>query len=164
VYRDIRPRTSRAAQTAGACLVWLSGAIASPALAYLGGDVNSVGADQAVLHGQLTAASMLQYDVNQITLPSGTVVSEYTSASRRVFAITWQGPTPPDLRTLFGAYFGSYQNAATSGTTARAGAHRALRLTQTDFIVETAGRPRAFRGRAYVPSLVPSGVAVTELP
>jgi hypothetical protein len=130
----------------------------------LGGDVNSIRADQAVFQGQLTVASMLQYDVNQITLPSGTLVREYASSDKRVFAITWRGPTPPDLRTLLGSYFDGYQSAVTSSAPMRAGAHRELRLTQADFVIQAAGHARAFRGRAFVPSLLPAGVISDDLP
>jgi hypothetical protein len=36
-------------------------------------------------------------------------------------------------------------------------------VAQPDFVAQALGRLRAFRGKAYVPSLVPAGVDVTEL-
>jgi len=138
--------------------------VASPALAVLGGDVSSVSADRVALQGQRSDQPMLQYDLHVITAATGTVVNEYTSRDNRVFAITWHGPTPPDLRALFGAYFDGFQSAAAASVATRAGAHRQLSLVQADFVFRAAGHARAFRGRAYVPSLVPSGVAADDLP
>ncbi len=159
---DPRRLAARAAQTASVGLIGLLAAWAPPALAYLGGETGSVSADRAALHGQLSATSMQQYDLHVITAATGTLVHEYTSADNRVFAVTWQGPTPPDLRLLFGAYFEGYSGAATAGI--RAGAHRQLSVALTDFVVHATGHARAFRGSAYVPSLVPPGVAVDDLP
>ena len=153
-----------ATQTAGVGILCLCGVVASPALAYLGGDASSVSADRVALRGQRSDQPMLQYDLHVITAATGTVVNEYTSRDNRVFAITWHGPTPPDLRALFGAYFDGFQSAAAASVATRAGAHRQLSLVQADFVFRAAGHARAFRGRAYVPSLVPSGVAADDLP
>jgi hypothetical protein len=41
--------------------------------------------------------------------------------------------------------------------------HRQLSFANPDFVVESTGRLRNFRGKAYVPSLVPAGVSVADL-
>ena len=107
---------------------------------------------------------MQQYAMHVITAASGTIVREYASPDDRVFAITWRGPTPPDLRTLLGEYFTPYLNASASTVQARAGAHRQLSVAQPDLVVQAAGHARAFRGRAFVPSLIPTGVLIDALP
>jgi len=145
-------------------LLSLFGVVATPAYAYLGGDVGSVSADALALHGQGNSSSMLHYDLHVITAATGTIVHEYTTRDNRVFAVTWQGPTPPDLRVLFGDFFDRYQSAATTGAAAGPGAHRQFSMAAADLVVRSAGRPRAFRGRAYLRSLVPDGVAVEDLP
>jgi hypothetical protein len=140
-------------------LLWLA---SLPVCASLGGDVGSVSADSVSFKGQLLSTGMLQYDQHDITTPSGTVVHEYLSRAGKVFAVSWHGPMPPDLRQLFGSYFVSYQSAAAAQS--RPGMHRQLNVALSDFVVQASGHLRAFQGKAYVPSLVPAGLSVTDLP
>jgi hypothetical protein len=133
----------------------------TPAAAYLGGGADSVAADRDSMRGQLRSTSMLQYEVHEISLTSTNVVREYATASGKVFAVTWRGMTPPDLRQLFGSYFAQYQGAAAAQV--HPGMHRQLQVTESDLVVLSSGHMRAFEGRAYVPSLVPAGVNVSEL-
>jgi hypothetical protein len=135
--------------------------LAAPASASLGGDVTSVSDDSVQFRGQLVSTGMLHYDRHDITAASGTVVHEYLSPGGKVFAVTWKGPMPPDLRQLFGAYFEPFRSAAAAQS--RPGGHRQISVVQPDFVVQAAGHMRAFQGKAYVPSLVPSGVSVAEL-
>jgi hypothetical protein len=137
--------------------VWL----ASPALAGLGGDYDSVRADSAKLKGQLMSTGMLNYDRHIITTGSGTVILEYASHSGKVFSVRWHGSLPPDLRQLFGEYFNSLTSAEAAQS--RPGGHRQLRIQQPDFVVQASGHLREFQGSAYVPSLVPIGVSVADL-
>jgi hypothetical protein len=133
---------------------------AMPASASLGGDVSSVQEDSVRGRGQLLSTGMLHYDRHDFTAASGTVVHEYSSGGK-VFAVTWKGPMPPDLRQLFGNYFEAYRSAAAAQS--RPGGHRQLSIVQPDFVVQAVGHMRAFQGKAYVPSLVPSGVSVADL-
>jgi hypothetical protein len=134
------------------------------ALAHLGGDAASVHADRAAFDGQLQTTSMLQYDEHDMTLPSGTVVHEYVSRAGAVFAISWRGPLPPDLSQLLGSYFPRYTSAAGAAAHARPGLSRQLSSVEPDFVVQSVAHLRSFRGKAYLPALVPEGVAVEQLP
>jgi len=133
----------------------------TPAAAGLGGDANSVAADRDALKGQLRSTPMLQYQLHEITLGANSTVHEYSTLSGKVFAVTWQGFTPPDLRQLFGDYFTAYQSAA--AMQAQPGMHRQLHVAKTDLVVTSGGHLRSFHGQAYVPSLVPAGVNVSAL-
>ncbi|MFT3905905.1 MAG: DUF2844 domain-containing protein [Steroidobacteraceae bacterium] len=133
-----------------------------PAHAHLGGTVATVDADRAVLGGDLRARTQTQYDVNEITSDAGTV-REYVTHDGTVFAITWQGVRPPDLRQLFGDYFQRFHDAAAAAVQVRPGLQRDLQVRQSDFVVHSAGHLRAFHGSAYLPALLPSGLSVTEL-
>jgi hypothetical protein len=146
------------------CTLALLGVLAlqAPALAHLGGDADSVNADRDAMHAQLRSTAMQLYSLHEIDTPAGTVVHEYTTQPGTVFAVTWQGPLPPDLAQLFGNYYKQYQNAAAAQS--RPGMHRQLNIATPDFVVESTGRMRSFRGKAYVPSLVPAGVSVADLP
>jgi hypothetical protein len=153
-YRILR--TARALPALLLGFAW----IAAPAWASLGGDVGSVGADNVQFKGQLVSTPMLQYDRHDITTDSGTV-HEYLSHAGKVFAVTWQGPRPPDLRQLFGSYFEPFQSATAAQS--RPGMHRQVSVAQPDFVVHAVALLRTFQGKAYVPSLVPAGVAVADL-
>ena len=160
---QIRQRITRASRPVAACIVLFFGGV-GPALAHLGAGASSVGDDRVVLEGALRTTLLQQYAVHEITAATGTIVREYASPDDKVFAITWRGPTPPDLRTLLGEYFTPYLNASASTVQTRAGAHRQLSVSQPDLVVQAAGHARSFRGRAFVPSLIPAGVLIDALP
>jgi len=142
--------------------VALSAAPASPALASLGGNADSVSTDSSALKGQLRSTPSVQYDVQEIT--SGIlVVREYVTRSGQVFAVTWQGPVLPNLQQLLGDYFARFQSTAVAAHQANPGIHRQLSIAQSDLVVQSSGRLRSFRGLAYLPSLLPAGVSVSEL-
>jgi hypothetical protein len=136
----------------------------SVALANLGGDAASVSSDRQMMQGRLKSTSMQQYTLHEITTGGGTLVREYETLQGKVFAVTWKGPVPPNLQQLFGSYYDQFQSAAAASAQAHPGMHRQLSIAQSDFVVQALGRMRAFRGKAYVPSLVPSGLSVADLP
>lgn len=95
------------------------------------------------------------YSVQETQLASGVLVREYIAPSGKVFAVAWEGPVMPDLQQVLGNYFNQYLDAANHSPASRG----PLTINQTDLVVQSAGRMRAFFGRAYVPSLLPQGVA-----
>jgi uncharacterized protein DUF2844 len=97
-----------------------------------------------------------RYSVQETQLPSGTLLREYIEADSKVFAVVWEGPVLPDLQQLLGAYFPAYLEVARSGQAGRG----PLTINRSDLVVESSGRMRAFFGRAYVPQLLPQGIAV----
>jgi hypothetical protein len=99
-----------------------------------------------------TAAAV--YTVTQSTLDSGTIVREYADAAGVVFAVSWQGPTLPDLRTLLGDKFTVM--TANAAKRPKAG-HSQLAVDQSDVVIVSNGHMRAFAGRAWIPSALPSG-------
>jgi hypothetical protein len=131
-----------------------------PAFAALGGDAISVDADVARMKGQAHATPAVGYTVSAITLPTGTVVNEYISAAGKVFAVTWKGPSVPNLQQTLGSYFSAFQAA---GATPHGGNHHQLRVQQADFVMQTGGHMRAWRGTAYVPSLLPPNFSLDDI-
>ncbi len=144
------------------CALFAIVSSAHPALAALGGDVASVQADQLHMQGTLRTTAATSYSVHEIQSPAGTVVREYVSSAGRVFAITWQGQWPPDMRQILGNYFEQYAQAAKAQSSARMG-RKPLVIEQPGLVVQMGGHPRSFRGRAYVPDLLPSGVAAEAI-
>ena len=132
---------------------------ARPADAALGEDVVSVQADQLRMEGTLRTTAMSGYLVHEIQAPTGTVVRELSSPAGTVFGVSWEGPFLPDLRRLLGSSFAAYAQAA---RTARHG-RGPLQIHLAGLVVESSGHPRGFRGRAYVPDLVPEGVAAEAI-
>lgn len=131
-----------------------------PSGATLDQDEASVETDRRHMNARRSIRADASYRVHEIRLDSGTMVREYLSPSGRIFAVTWHGPTLPDLRQIMGeAHFQTFVNAADARHVPR----RLRSLRRDDLVVHSAGRPRAFSGHAYVPSLVPRGVAVESL-
>jgi len=151
-------RAASAGLALGALACWAAPA----ALAALGGTADSVSTDTQALRGQLRSIPYLQYDVKEIDTGPITV-REYVTRSGLVFAITWSGPVPPDLRALLGTYFGRFESAAAAAHRASPGIRRELQINQSDLVVQSSGRLRSFHGIAYLPSLLPDGVSVSQL-
>ena len=141
---------------------WLTGlllAASFPAAATLGEDASSVSADQKQMEGTLQITDAGRFAVHEIRLPSGTAVKEYASPAGLVFAVSWQGPSLPDLQQTLGRYFEQYIAAARAQGPGRGS--RAIQ--QPGLVVQSEGHMRAFFGRAYVPQMLPPGVAAEDI-
>ena len=113
---------------------------------------------------QLNRASIKQsdhgsYRVDEMQLPSGTVVREYAGLDGTVFAVTWSGPFIPNLKQTLGNYFTEFSASAAAAH----GTRQHLEVRQADLVVESGGHMRAHHGRAYLPQLLPSGVSVGDI-
>lgn len=128
--------------------------LAAPSFAALGGDLASVTADSASLHGDVQATSLPGYDIHEMTTANGVRVREFIAAGR-VFAVTWSGPVVPDLQTLLGIHYTRYARAVAAPPP---GLHKSVRIDAADLVVESAGHLRAYVGRAYLPGAVPAGM------
>ena len=142
-----------------ACIALVS---SSAALAALGADAGSVATDRVVFAAQLRSTAMVQYDVHEMSSGAQTV-HEYVSRQGQVFAVTWQGSVPPNMRQLLGEYFGRFQSAAVVAHQRSPGQHRQFNLAQPDLVILSSGRLRDFRGIAYLPTLMPAGVTADQL-
>jgi hypothetical protein len=100
-----------------------------------------------------------QYTIQEMLTASGTKVREYLSPAGQVFAVAWQGPHMPDLQQLFGDHFATYRNA----TKALRKGRGPLRIEESGLVVESGGHMRGFVGRAYLPRLMPDGMAVDDI-
>lgn len=134
------------------------------AKASLGGNIHSVQADKTLMRGTLKSTAAGNYSVQQIRAANRMIVREYVSTTGEVFGVTWQGPTPPDLRQILGPYFDTYIKAVQQR---RARMLRPIRgpllIEQNGLVVEMGGHVRGFFGRAYVRQLMPPGVAAKEI-
>lgn len=147
-----------------ALLLMLFLSLLQGALAYaaLGGSPSNFG-DAPVRQGarSLAASSGEQvYTVSQSTLDSGTIVREYSDAAGVVFAVGWNGPTLPDLRTLLGDKFATMTSAAAKRPKA---GHSQLTVEQSDVVIVSNGHMRSFAGHAWLPSALPAGFDVNGI-
>jgi hypothetical protein len=131
----------------------------APAWAALGDYENSVALDQAQVHGTMRKVTRQGYHIQEITAPNNTTIREYVSPEGRVFGLSWESFTIPNLEQLLGSYYGQYREILQSQKR-----HRGPMIVRTDqFVVVSAGHMRAFRGRAYAPALIPAGVTAKEV-
>lgn len=136
----------------------------APAKAGLGETVASVKADRLSLRGQLRARSEAGYSVQEITAATGTVVREYVSPTGVIFAVKWSGPAMPNLQQTLGTYFAQYRAAvkAQRAGPARTG-HNHVEVRSPALVVRVGGHMRQYVGIAYVPSLVPQNLSISDL-
>jgi hypothetical protein len=135
-------------------------ATSAPAFAGLGGNATPVAADQApgktVVRRAVSARS---YTIQDIQTADGVAVREYVTADGKVFGVVWRGPVMPNLEQLFGTYFEPYRDEMRGRSPGR----HPVRVDRNDLVVESGGHMRAFRGRAYLPQLLPAGVSADEI-
>lgn len=160
--RSLRVFLTAVLALGAASLVDLS---ARPAYAGLGATTASIEADRVNMKGQLRGRSEAGYSVQEITAASGTVVREYVSPSGVVFAVSWYGPSMPNLQQTFGSYFTQFQAAV---QTRRAQephlrGHNHLEIHTPSLVVHALGHMRQYFGVAYVPSLMPPNLSVSDL-
>jgi Protein of unknown function (DUF2844) len=139
---------------------WLAGmvclaALNLPAMASLGGNLDSVGADRAHMNARLTVSSNDGFNIHQIQAPEGIVVDEYVSSTGTVFAVAWHGAFVPDMQQIMGSSFAQYSAALRSEQ--KHYGHHPLNIQQSGLVVQTGGHMRNYFGRAYIPSLLPQG-------
>ncbi|MDE2052727.1 MAG: DUF2844 domain-containing protein [Gammaproteobacteria bacterium] len=141
-----------------------AGQALAPAKAGLGDTAASVQADRVSVKGQLRARSGPGYTVQEITAATGTVVREYVSPAGVVFAVSWSGPAMPNLQQMLGTYFDQYQIAVKAQrTTSKRAGHNHVEIRAPSLVVHAGGHMRQYSGLAYVPSLVPQNLSISDL-
>ena len=132
----------------------------APAFAALGAAVGpATGTEQAQAGAASAKASARVtsyngYSVSEVVEPSGTTVREYIGTDNIVFAVSWQGPSMPNLQQLLGSYADQYVSAASAPHPGR----RAVAIQSDQLVLHSGGHMRSFAGSAYVPALLPQGV------
>ncbi len=138
------------------CLV-LS-AFSCSAFAALGGDLSSIQADQVHMRAQRRVLQNTAYTVHEMQTESTSVVREFVSPEGKVFGITWQGPTRPDLQQMLGNYYSEFAAARPMRRL-----HGPVTIRTQNLIIQSGGHMRALTGRAYLPAMVPAGVRLEDI-
>ncbi len=134
-------------------------AVAAPAQASLGAQRASVDSDVTHLKARLKSTATTAYTLHELSGDGGMTTREFTNGAGTVFAVSWEGPVRPDLKTLFGDYFPRFQ----ADVHGRARLHKPMRADEIDFIVRTGGHPGAMWGFAVLPAQVPQGFPMEAL-
>ena len=146
-------------------------AISTPAFAVLGDNAASVLTDQARMKGTLNSVDRTTYVMHEITAPTGAKVREYVSPAGQVFGIAWEGQFPPNLEQLLGPYYQQAQQAmaeqksAGQGSEPQAPARRRgpAIINTPGLVLVQSGHMHSYHGQAYIPQLVPQGVAAGDI-
>lgn len=125
--------------------------------AELGGTTASILAEQKQFNSQLTSTQQNGYSLYIQTLTSGTSFQEYVSPSGIVFAISWNGPTLPNIHAIFGNYYGNYLSASQQS-------RRSIYSSSDSLVIQSTGMMGAFQGFAFLPKEAPAGFTVNNLP
>lgn len=133
-----------------------------PALAALGGGLESIDADRVHMKAQKQAlvSASPTYTVHEVALPGGTSVRQYVSGNGMVFAVAWSGPFKPDLRQLLGPYFDVM--VAHQSNSVHAGQPR-THVREKNLVIESGGHMRNFYGRAYLSNELPAGLTQDDI-
>ncbi|WP_174293183.1 DUF2844 domain-containing protein [Sphingomonas bacterium] len=145
--------------------IWAA-ALLCPAVvqAELGGGAASVAADKGRMAARMNSVAMGRYTRHELTRLNSGSVREFTNASGAVFAVTWSGPGKPDLRTLLGQYFATFQASSIATGRQMHSLRHPSEVNQADLQIQSSGHMGWFRGVAFVPSLAPAGFAASDLP
>lgn len=150
--RVLSPRCSYLFQ-----LVLISGFSCS-SFAALGGDVTSIRADQAHMRAQGRVVQNAAFTVHEMQTESTTVVREFVSPDGKVFGISWQGPTSPDLQQMLGNYYSEFAAARPMRRL-----HGPVTIRTQNLVIQSGGHMRALTGRAYLPAMVPVAVRLEDI-
>ena len=140
--------------------------LAGSARAELGGTIAGVRTDATQMNTRMLSVVTTGFTRHDMTRANGGIVSEFTNSADKVFAVTWSGPGKPDLRSLLGRYFATFQASSTTGAGGgrmRHSLRRPPQVAQGDLLIQTGGHMGWFRGVAYVPSLAPAGFSLDDL-
>jgi hypothetical protein len=111
----------------------------------------------------MNSVAMGRYTRHELKRLNGGSVREFTNADGTVFAVTWAGPGKPDLQTLLGPYFSTFQANSVSTARQMHSLRRPPQVAQRDLQIQTGGHMGWFHGVAFIPSLAPVGFSVGDL-
>ena len=135
-------------------------ALTLPTWASLGENAVSVQNDRVHMKGTLRSAATQRYVRCEIQVPTGQIVREFVGPGGKVFGVAWEGPFQPDLQQALGPYFERMKQAVAAQ---RRHGHGPISVETPGFVFNQGGHARNFRGRAFVPDMVPAGVDVSEI-
>ena len=142
-----------------AIILSLAAGIGAPAHAALGQGSTSIEADRLQAKASVRQLTHPAYTVHELTTEMNGLVREYVSPSGVVFAVSWHGPSKPNLQQVLGAHFATVTAAAPG----RPGGHAHQQVHEGTLVFESTGHMRSFHGRAYLTDAIPAGVTANDI-
>lgn len=130
-----------------------------PARAALGDDVAAVANDRARMQASLKIQRRANYEVHELTAPTGTTVREFVGQDSKVFAVSWSGGWRPNLHDIMGSHYDRF----IEGTRGKRRARGPVRVELPGMVVVMGGHMRNFYGQVYLTDLLPAGVQPENL-
>lgn len=135
-------------------LLWLGFGLVSSATsvsAALGNSRDMIGSTNVSAAGKvITYFSGKSYSVHSYTDRTGVNIKEFSRADGMIFAVSWYGPSLPDMRDLLGSYFNEYTQYLSAQKSRKYVAANLVHL-----VFKSTGGARFFAGHAYAPFLIP---------
>lgn len=131
----------------------------TPAQATLGEDERSIVTNPGALGYHATNQSRYTLHETQIR---GANVRQYAGLDGKVFAVSWNGKTHPDLASTLGIHYAQFQALVAKAKSARKGRHPIV-VEDGTMHVELKGHFGAVSGSAWLLDQVPSGVDTHEI-
>ena len=140
-------------------LLWLWAQCAAGHAA-LGAAPTDFGIAQTGVKARVLAFATSNFNVNETTLESGTLVREYVNRNGVVFAVSWKGPFLPDLRTLLGSHFDTLTSETAKKTKA---GHSQVNIARPEVVIVSRGHMRSYAGSAWMESEFPAGFSAANI-
>jgi hypothetical protein len=102
------------------------------------------------------------YTVEELTLPSGTLVREFVAPSGTVFGVAWRGPAMPNVPQLLGVHADEARQGVLAFHAARGGLGP-VSVASGSLVLYSGGHMGHYRGRAYLPASIPSNVTADAI-
>jgi Protein of unknown function (DUF2844) len=135
----------------------------APSWAVLGGDAATIQADQMRLRAQRQAIALVQGGtVQELRMADGSSIRQFVNAQGKVYAVAWSTRLKPDFAQMLGRHAAEF-DAGVASTARQPGLQRRALVDRGDLVVDSAGRPGAFVGRAWLKSMVPTGTTVDAI-
>lgn len=135
---------------------------AAPAWAVLGGTADSLAGEQTRMHvARATTSAGPGATVHELHLPDGASIRQFINAQGIVYAVAWSTRLKPDFAQLLGRHEADF----TAGAAAlrQPGLQRSASVDRGDLVVQSAGRPGAFVGKAWLKSQLPAGTSTDAI-
>lgn len=102
------------------------------------------------------------YSVREIT-NTARVMREFVDSEGVVFAVAWKGEGRPDFTVIFGDYYSQYKSALMASRWMQPRNRNRLFINTSDIVVKNTAMGSMMSGFAYIPNLLPAGVAIEDL-
>lgn len=119
-------------------------------------------APNAVKRSHISRSTSAYKVREQSTVGTG-VIHEYVNNDGIVFAVSWKGPSHPDITMLLGRYTNEAARAHREHRRKIVARQSVSRVETPNIVYQRAGHMGDISGLAYVPALMPSGVVEGEL-